>query len=252
MLFLSAVARAYQPGCQADVMVVLIGPQGLGKSMGIASLCPFPSWYADDLGADLFEGKAAEGLQGKWIFEFSEFARVNRATLDSVKSFVSRRVDHYRPPYGRIARDFPRQCVFVGTTNDPHPFRDIDNRRFMPIQCIKADRQWINANRNQLWAEALTRYEKNEPWHVVDATLLDECTKIQEQSRMSDAWESILEEKLDGRYQVTMQEAAEKLEVKIDRLDRATQTRIGLALATIGFSKKRIRVGNKLPYVYER
>ena len=81
VLFLSAVARAFKPGCQADVMVVLIGPQGAGKSMGIASLSPRPEWYADDLGCDLTEGKAGEGLQGKWLFEFSEFARVNRATL---------------------------------------------------------------------------------------------------------------------------------------------------------------------------
>ena len=155
--------------------------------MGISDLCPNPAWYADDLGAELFEGKAGEGLQGKWLFEFSEFARVNRATMDVIKSFVSRRVDHYRPPYGRIARDFPRQGIFIGTTNDQQPLRDIQNRRFMPIQCVKADRQWIKENRDQLWADALARFEMQEQHWVTDPHLQVECSRIQEESRSEDA-----------------------------------------------------------------
>ena len=252
VLFLSAVARAYEPGCQADVMVVLIGPQGLGKSMGIASLCPFPSWYADDLGCDLFEGKAGEGLQGKWIFEFSEFARVNRATMDAVKSFVSRRVDHYRPPYGRIARDFPRSCIFVGTTNERHPLRDNMNRRFMPVHCEQGDIAWIKSNRDQLWAESVSRYRQGEPWWVDDPDLASACIEVQESARLDDAWETILEERLEGRETTTMEEASEKLGIKPDRLDRSIQTRVGMVLSVIGFTRKRVREGNRRKYMYER
>ena len=115
--------------------------------MGIASLCPDPAWFADDLGCDLFDRKAGEGLRGKWLVEFSEFSRINRATLDVVKAFVSRRVDYYRPAYGRVHKDFPRTCVFVGTTNDAHPLHDRENRRFMPIQCVTANLAWIAAGR---------------------------------------------------------------------------------------------------------
>jgi predicted P-loop ATPase len=250
VLFLSAVARAYQPGCQADVMVVLIGPQGLGKSMGVAALCPFPGWYADDLGCDLFEGRAGEGLQGKWIFEFSEFARVNRATLDAVKSFVSRRVDHYRPPYGRIAKDFPRSCIFVGTTNDPHPLRDSENRRFMPLTCSDGNLTWIKASRDQLWAEAVERVKKGEPWWVSDGELTSECEKVQEEARMDDAWEMILAEKLDLRQKTTIQEASAMLEIKTDRLDKATQMRISASLKAIGFSRKREPSGQRAWYYW--
>jgi predicted P-loop ATPase len=78
-------------------MVVLIGEQGVGKSQGIEKLVPEQSWYTDDLGGDLADRRAGEGLQGKWLVEFSEFARINRATLEMVKSYLSRRVDHYRP-----------------------------------------------------------------------------------------------------------------------------------------------------------
>ena len=252
VLFLSAVARAFKPGCQADVMVVLIGPQGAGKSMGIASLSPRSEWYADDLGCDLTEGKAGEGLQGKWLFEFSEFARVNRATLDTVKSFVSRRVDHYRPPYGRIARDFPRSCVFIGTTNDPQPLRDVENRRFMPIVCTQGNIAWITANRDQIWAEAVHRFKQGEKWWVDDPEVSHHCLEAQEGARMDDAWEAILSDRLEGREQTTMEEAGDKLGIKSDRLDKSIQTRIGMVLATIGFRRKKIQENGKRGYRYER
>ncbi len=252
VLFLSAVARAYRPGCQADVMVVLIGSQGVGKSMGVASLSPKPEWYADDLGCDLTEGKAGEGLQGKWLFEFSEFARVNRATLDTVKSFVSRRVDHYRPPYGRISRDFPRSCVFIGTTNDPHPLRDVENRRFMPISCSQGIISWITQNREQLWAEAVHRFKQGEKWWADDPEIASCCLKAQEAARMDDAWEMILEERLAGREETTLEEAADKLGIKPDKLDKSTQIRIGIVLSTLDFRRKRVQEDGKRGYRYVR
>ena len=255
VLFLSAVARAFNPGCQSDVMVVLIGPQGVGKSMGIASLSPYPEWYADSLGSDLAEGKAGEGLQGKWLYEFSEFALINRATMDTVKSFISRRVDHYRPPYGRISRDFPRSCVFVGTTNDPHPLRDVENRRFMPITCIQGNIEWMKANRDQLWAESAYRFKQGEKWWVDDPETSHRCLEAQELARSDDAWETILEDRLTGLNKVTMEDAAKKLEIEINRLDKPTQTRIGIVLSSIGFTRKRSSQPNltgKRSYYYER
>ena len=141
---------------------------------------PVPPWFADDLGCDLFDRRAGEGLRGLWIFEFSEFSRVNRATVETVKAFISRRVDHYRPPYGRIAKDFPRTNIFVGTTNDPHPLHDQENRRFMPVEVTQADTDWIASNRDQLWAEAVERYRGGAKWWVTGPTLLVEVAAKQE------------------------------------------------------------------------
>ena len=252
VLFLSAVARAYQPGCQADVMVVLIGPQGIGKSMGIASLCPHPDWYSDDLGCDLFASRSAEGLQGKWLFEFSEFARINRATLDIVKSFITRRVDRYRVAYGRTTKDYPRTCVFVGTTNDQQPLHDVQNRRFMTIRVGHGDVAWIVAHRDQLWAEAVSRYQGGEKHWVTDPAMIEECISRQEESQFVDAWQEILAERLTGYENITVPRAAELLDIKPDRLDRSAMTRIGIALQQIGFKRRRVRDGQKLGWVYER
>lgn len=252
VLFLSAVTRAYEPGCQADVMVVLIGSQGIGKSMGIFHLVPYPDWYTDDLGSDLTGDKPGMGLQGKWLFEFSEFTRINRATNDAVKSFISRRVDHYREPWGHFYMDYPRSCIFIGTTNDPTPLRDTENRRFMPITCNQGDITWIKENRNQLWAEAVFRYKSGEKCYTQDREIVTSITDAQESARSTDAWETILEEKLYGYNRVTMHDAAEKLDVKIDRLDKPTQARIGTALRTIGFERRVGRIDGKLYKLWER
>jgi hypothetical protein len=247
VLFISAVARAYQPGCQADVVVVLIGDQGIGKSRGIADLVPDSTWYTDDLGGDLYDKKAGEGLQGKWLIEFGEFARINRATLDVVKAFLSRRVDHYRPAYGRIAKDFPRQCVFVGSTNNDQPLQDLENRRFMPVKCYDqiAD---IAPQREQLWAEAVYRYKEGEPWWVTDKTLLTTVKEQQENARQHDEWEEILRESLKPLTQITLSEAANRLHISVDHLDKSTQTRLGLVMKAIGFIRKRESSGDRAWY----
>jgi predicted P-loop ATPase len=238
VLFLSAVARAYQPGCKADVMVVLIGDQGLGKSRGIEDLVPKQIWYTDDLGGDLYERKVGEGLQGKWIIEFSEFSRINRATIEVVKDFLSRRVDHFRPAYGRIPKDFPRQCVFVGTTNNPLPLQDTENRRYMPVEC-NTYRGTIPDQREQLWAEAVYRYKNHEPWWVTDEALLKTVKAKQDDARQHDEWEDVLRESLALYDQVNLSDVAAKLNIGMDRFEKAQQTRLGIVMKAIGFQRKR-------------
>jgi putative DNA primase/helicase len=251
VFFLQAVARAYRPGCKADLVVTLIGDQGIGKSKVLSQLVPDLSWYTDDLGGDLYERKVAEGLQGKWLIEFSEFARINRSTIDMTKAFLSRQVDHYRPAYGHIAKDFPRQCVFVGTTNNPLPLQDLENRRFMPIRCPRIMIDVTPERRDQLWAEAVYRYKAGESWWITEHALIETAKEKQQEARQHDEWEDILREALVGRTTISMEDAAKKLAIPIDRLDRGTQTRIGLALKAIGLTRK--RDGKALrPYFWER
>lgn len=251
VMFLSAVARAYQPGCKADVMVVLIGEQGIGKSQGIEKLVPEQAWYTDDLGGDLSDRRAGEGLQGKWLIEFSEFARINRATLEMVKSYLSRRVDHYRPAYGKMAKDFPWQCIFIGTTNNPIPLQDIENRRFMPIRCPNILVDIAPTDRDQLWAEAVARYKQGENWWVTDRALLETVKRHQEEARQHDEYEDLLKTELKLVTKITLAEVAKRLGIQPRDLDKPTQTRLGLVMKAIGFVRKRETLGDR-PHYWER
>ena len=153
----SAVARIFEPGCQVDTVLVLEGPQGLRKSSALRALVG-DAWFTDHI-AELGSKDAYLDLQGKWVIELSELASIRKAETEKVKAFLTARIDHFRPPYGRRAMDFRRQNVFAATTNDQEPFVDSSgNRRYWPVRCGQIDIDAISRDRDQLWAEAYDLY----------------------------------------------------------------------------------------------
>ena len=160
----AAVARAYKPGTKFDNILVIEGPQGCGKSTLVSVLAG--SWFSDDLSFnDMKDKTASEKIQGCWVVEISELAGMRKSEMETIKSFISRQVDKYRPAYGRNTECRPRQCVFFGTVNaiEGGYLRDITgNRRFWSIHCTGTGsrRPWTitREERDQIWAEMLFRY----------------------------------------------------------------------------------------------
>lgn len=167
-VMIAAIARVYHPGIKFDYMLVLNGGQGIGKSTFFERL--FKGFFSDNLSMlDMRDKTGQEKLQGYWALEVGEMAGMKKADIESVKSFISRQEDVYRPAYGRTTERHPRQCVIVGSTNSDSGFlRDITgNRRFWPIKCSgKTEVKPWDLDEDtvaQLWAEALHRYNAGEP-----------------------------------------------------------------------------------------
>lgn len=164
---IAAVARIYEPGIKFDNVLILQGPQNIGKSMLFDRLGG--KWYSDNLSiADMRDKTGAEKLQGYWILELSELTGMRKVEVESVKGFISRREDIYRAAYGRNTESRLRQCVIVGSTNDDTGFlRDVTgNRRFWPIR-VTGDTErhpWDLTEDEilQVWAEAKMLYELGE------------------------------------------------------------------------------------------
>jgi len=192
-LFLSAVARVFAPGCKVDTMVILEGAQGIGKSSLFRTLVPQEDWFKDSV-IDMGSKDAYTGLIGKWTIEWSELDALNKAESTRVKSFITSQVDSYRPPYGKCDINVPRQCIFAGTTNNKSGyFKDeTGNRRFFPILCKSIDIENIIANRDQLWGEAVYRYQDGEKWYLEKSDIsLSNRVKAEQDARYeSDIWEN--------------------------------------------------------------
>lgn len=169
-IIVAAVARVFVPGIKFDNMPVLSGPQGLGKSTIIRRLGK--EWYSDSL--TTVSGKEAyEQLQGVWILEMGEMMATKKADIEATKHFLSKTEDIYRVAYGRRTSRFPRQCVFIGTTNDREFLRDkTGNRRFWPIDVgviphkKSVFKDLTDYEIDQVWAEAVELWKGGEPLYL--------------------------------------------------------------------------------------
>ena len=165
----AAVARIFRPGCKFDYMLTLRGTQGLGKSAIIAKLGG--KWFSDTF--TTLQGKDAyEQVQGVWIMEVGELAGMRKAEAETIKLYISKQVDRFRPAYGRRLQEFPRQCVFIGTTNEQQFLRDTTgNRRFWVVDTPNTPSRdmWEELDAEtvrKIWAEAVELYKKGEKLYL--------------------------------------------------------------------------------------
>ena len=197
----AAVKRVLQPGVKFDTMLVLNGPQGVGKSTLIAKLGG--EWFNDSLSLnDTKDKTAAEKLQGFWIMEIGELAGLRKAEVETLRSFLSRQNDIYRASFGKRATPHLRQCVFFGTTNEESGYlRDTTgNRRFWPVKTpgngYKHSWQLTQREIDQIWAEALFYVQQGEKIHLdseIDALAKEE----QREAMETDEREGLVREYLD-------------------------------------------------------
>jgi len=197
----AAIARVLTPGIKFDSMLVLNGPQGVGKSTLIAKLGG--EWFSDSLSlSDTKDKTAAEKLQGYWILEIGELAGLKKAEVETLRSFLSRQNDIYRASFGRRATPHLRQCVFFGTTNAEKGYlRDTTgNRRFWPVKTpgngTKKSWQLTQSEVLQIWAEALTYVKAGEKLYL-DPGLEKLAKEEQREAMESDEREGLVRDYLD-------------------------------------------------------
>jgi predicted P-loop ATPase len=204
-LMVGAVKRLYEPGCKFDFVPILEGKQGIKKST-------FWKVLGNDWTAELttFEPKAAcEIIMGNWIIETSELEAFTKHEVERIKTFFSQGSDRVRLAYDRLAKTFPRQCVFVGSTNKNAYLKDTTgNRRFWPIACntVDIDICTLKQNIDLLWAEAYHTYKTEDIDLYLQADALAEALTLQQSRALEDEWTGMIIEFLNSpgpvrRYQ---------------------------------------------------
>lgn len=194
LIFAGGINRLYHPGCKFDDVVVLVGEaQGEGKSTIVEWLAINPQWYGV---VKHIEGKdALEEISGKWVCEISELSAFKRADdVEAIKAFVTIDRDRYRRPYDRYPQDYPRRCIFIGTTNQSQFLVDkTGNRRFYPVSVyqngyyLRDHEEECREYISQCWAEARERLKAGNMPPFATKELVTEYKKYQD-AAMEDDW----------------------------------------------------------------
>ena len=251
---IAACARVFDPGCQVDTMLMLIGKQGVGKSRVCAALPPVRSWFGES-GFDIGNKDGFMALHGKWFYELAECESLNRVSDAAAKAFITSRTDRYRKPYARLTQDHPRQTIFVATGNEAEVLRDPTGaRRYWPVLVGEPDIAGIERDREQLFGEAVARFRSGETWWLnrAEEKLL---VVAQRQFQVPEVWESILRPWVatqDAPF--TVQDAMQHgIGIVPERWDTKKAQKAGRALSRLGCIKTRpVGVDKDRPWCWER
>jgi predicted P-loop ATPase len=268
MFLIAMVARIFQPGCQADYMLVLEGDQGILKSTACRALAG--QWFSDSLPrTDGDQVRLAMHLRGKWLIEVAELAAMLKGDPEGTKHFVSRQVEKYTPKYGRGEVTEPRQCLFIGTTNEDDYIRDgTGGRRYWPVKCTLIDVEGLAAVREQLLAEAVHRFNQGERWWPTAADEAKFFKPQQDRRQFDDALAERVHEIIDPRdpktgkplpqtfdddgkplsppWEITLAALGGRLGFDNARFDMAAQKRVAAILKRAKWRKGHTHGGGKI------
>ena len=181
-----------------------------------------------------------------WLIEVSELTAMLKSHVAEINSFLSRKKDSFRPPYGRYVIEQLRGCFFIGTCNPLATgyLRDATGgRRFLPIETGVIDLPRLKDDVEQLWAEAATRYLDGAAWWP-GPDLLEELGETQADRYEGDVWEgAVLGVVEDLGDPFTIENVITRAFPAIERhqIDRAMETRIGRILSTRRPPLERVR-----------
>jgi putative DNA primase/helicase len=238
--FLGLVARVREPGCQLDTMVIFEGAQGIGKSRALRIVGG--DWYM--LAAESVTSKDFfQVLPGCWLAEIGEMDSFSKAERERTKLVISTPTDRYRPSYGRYARDYPRQCVFAGTTNhDDYGNDDTGLRRFLPVRCGEMDLLGLVTARPQLFAEAAHALHAGRSWWEVPQAI-----DAQADRQAIDVWTDTVLDHLVGKDEIALADVLrDALKIRDADMTRAQELRIGRILKLAGWVKRDARRSGKV------
>lgn len=253
-VLLAALSRIYNPGTKFDYVLVLEGPQGIGKSTFVSILGKY--WYGDIL-IDPYSKDTVDALRGKWIIEISEMECAKRE-VTALKRFISCVSDRVRPAYARTTQDFPRQCVFIGTINPENGrgyLKDpTGNRRYWPVYLEAIDFVRLRSDIDQIWAEAVQVYKKGDFKLYLDTKELQDFARKQADERFeTDPIEEVIGNYLvdTNRERITNQEImTDCLMMSVSRLDKFFAGRIACAMNRLGYAYKLARYQGRTQRCY--
>lgn len=256
-LWTALAGRVVTPGVKADMVPILVGGQGVGKSTGVAAMCPATDFFTE-VSFHEKEDDLARRMRGRLIGEIGELRGLHTRELETIKAFITRTHESWVPKYREFAVNFPRRIVFVGTTNkDEFLADDTGNRRWLPVRVHQADVDAIRRDRLQLWAEGRAMYD------LIGIDYQDAeglAGDVHDDHTIRDSWEDAINQWLDEPDPLTGDAPRARKFLRIGdvlkgalgyepkHVSRREELRAGAVLRTLGYARKKVRVDGVLTW----
>lgn len=160
-----AVAKVFDG--KQNMMLVIEGPQGCGKSNFARWLCSGLPDYFTEGAIRPNDNDDLVRLIENWIWEVAELgATTRRQDVEAIKDFITKGKVTVRKPYDRYNITKPAMASLIGTVNSDGAGFLTDttgNRRFMIMPINRIDFAYTSLDINQIWAQALALYQAGEP-----------------------------------------------------------------------------------------
>lgn len=258
----SALAgRVMEPGIQADMAPILVGPQGELKTSAIKAMAPAPEFYAS-IALDAHDADTSRLLRGTLVAELEELRGLNSRGVEAIKAWLTKTHEKWVPKYREFTSTYGRRNLFFGSTNEEEFLADpTGERRWLPGRTIRrCDPDWIAANRDQLWAEGAAIFTLD----GIDWSEAEVLARVEHNAfKVTDAWEPYVSHWLcNGQLDVgggrpceqdfltTGDILAGAIHVPANQVDRAKQTRIGHVMHSLGWRRRRVPVGESRIWAY--
>jgi len=236
---IGAVARVHCPGCKMDTCLVLEGPQGLMKSTTLKILAE--PWFTDEV-ADLGSKDSSMQVHGVLVVEIAELDAMSKSEVSRIKGFMSRSVDRYRPPYGKHLIESPRESVFAGTVNPGVKYLkdETGGRRFWPVRCGRIDIEKLRRDKDQLWAEAVVRYQNGATWWM-DSEALNQAAEREQADRYdADPWQGAINDFVELRENTSIAEILDSIGKARKDWTPLDKIRVSRCLRVLGWDEKQV------------
>jgi predicted P-loop ATPase len=183
-MLIGAVARAYNPGCSMSWLPILVGAQGVGKSMFSRNLVPKDLFAEVSTPLDTLM-KEQYRLHMAWLLELPEIDNYfNVRNIENFKNLITSRVDEVRYPYASLPSKLPRRFVMIGTTNRNQFLVDsTGNRRFVPLEIgsgFQVPWERLRDERDSMWAAAVDAYRSGASYEFDSGEIAAIAEYIQE------------------------------------------------------------------------
>lgn len=251
--------RVMEPGCKTDMVPILVGEQGSGKSTAVAAMAPAPEFFTEISFSEKDEDLARK-MRGRLVAEIGELRGLHTREQEAIKAFITRTHENWVPKYREFAVQFPRRLVFIGTTNKDEFLADeTGNRRWLPVRVGKVDVKGINEARDQLWAEAREIFTQAGVQYKEAEKL---AGGVHQEHMIHDSWQDVVSDWLDTADDLTGEKPLDRYFLRVNdvliealgfterNIARKDEVRVGAILRALGYSRKKVRVDGRTVWAF--